>query len=809
MNRMTVLDLARRTTALQTLAAKRREDMKRRWPEIDFDANVWPIRTRYKTKLSDVRCNAACADFAGRDRGYLLALRCLFASCALKGKNVTWERLDRAWRLLAVYVPADVPLAALSRYHLNELEVQVTRDATISNAYPKRLYLNMLAAQLDYLAREGVLDRFLWNPSMTTHRTLNNLSQQRKKELKQGKAEILDRQIEAFAEATSAMLRQDERLDQIDRSVIALTNIFMCAPSRVNEALNLKIGDRFSIDHYAVRSEDRDTDSLHSAHQLLLMKGSKGAVWSPKPVLNFMIELLEQCWQIILDAGKRSRMLVNWYEQNPGQLYLPPVLEHLRGNVIDTTSLWQIVNLTSSVPNQAQLQSPRAHHWKRIVKSMGNRDSVELMIDNPKRSKRDRCRRIKALYWWAVEGYILKEVHQRMEKMRHVTISNHYYGPLSEMLVLFDQPFTPYLPDALDFTVVGGRLGKRSRCTNVFSKLGLRMSQGGREVDCYLHTHDPRRWLTTQALAARERLSDVLINKWANRLSLAQLQNYDLRSDEQKAEQSAIPLPAELEDMSRGLQDLDDQASQYGLATEIVVAHGHGISVTSMDAVCQATQDRPVARTGGNIIILYPTRFGACVHQHHEVPCRSYVCGPCREQRTVKGHLPTNEEWRKEQDLTYRSIVNQLQALVMARNRGVADDPQMLDAHLVTLVKEGLDPQGMADELIDRFHEIKHQIRDLSFRNELEQAFVARGVVKRLDNPDVPSGALIKYNNPKRHAAPGHELAIEAQYGSREEMDRQSEFFYQQHPELAPANLRLQDEGHLLADDDDEGLDDD
>lgn len=783
--------------------------MKRRWPEIDFDADVWPIRTRYKTKLSDVRFSAGKADFANHDKDYLLALRCLCALCALERENVTWERLDRAWRLLAVHVPAAVPLAALGCNHLTTLEMQVSHDATVRNAYVKRVFINMLAKQLDYLAKEGVLDRFLWNPSKETHRRLNKLSQQRKKEFKQEKAEILDSQIEAFAEATSAMLRRDERLDQTDRSVIALTNILMCAPSRVNEALTLKISDRFSIDDYVARSEDRNTDSLHSAHQLLLMKGSKGAAWSPKPVLNFMIGLLERCWQIILDAGKRSRMLVKWYEQNPNQIYLPPVLEYLRDNAIDATSLWQILNLTSSVPNERQLLSPRVHHWKRIVKSMGNSDSVELLIDNPKSSKHDRCKKIKALHWWAVEGYILKEVRRRMENMRHVTISNHYYGPLSEMLVLFDQNFTPYLPDALDFTVVCRRLGRASRYTNVFAKLSLRMSQGGKEVYCHLQTHDPRRWLTTQALAARERLSDVLINKWANRMSLAQLQNYDLRSDEHKAEQSAIPLPNELEDMSLGLQALEDQTSQYGLATEIVVTHGQGISVTSLEAVLYATEDRPVARTGGQIIILYPTRFGACVHQHHEVPCRSYVCGPCREQRTVKGHLPTNEEWRKEQELTYRSVVNQLQALVTARNRGIADDPQMLDAHLITLVTEGLDPEGMADELIDRFHEIKDQIRDLSFSNELEQAFVTRGVVKRLDDPQVPSGALIKYHNLKRHSAPGYELALDAQFGSRDQMERQTELFYQQHPELAPANLCLRDERHLLDNnDDDEGLHD-
>jgi len=158
----------------------------------------------------------------------------------------------------------------------------------------------------------------------------------------------------------------------------------------------------------------------------------------------------------------------------------------------------------------------------------------------------------------------------------------------------------------------------------------------------------------------------------------------------------------------------------------------------------------------------------------------------------------------KEAVLSNKGIVNQLQALITARNRGIADDPQLFDAHLMTLIRHGLDPQTMADDLIDRFHEIKDQIRDLSFRNELEQAFVATGVVKRLNDPNVANGALIKYHNPKRHAAPGHELAIESCFGSREEMDHQSELFYQQHMELAPGDLALQDERRLLNGDDDD-----
>lgn len=808
MNQMINFDIERRTAALQALAAKYRENMQRRLPEIDFDAETWPIKTCHKTVMVDVRFGPAIAAFSDRDSDYLLALRCLIASAALDGERTTWNAIDNAWRLLAIHLVPPIPLAALRRHHLHDLEEKVVLEATPSSAGSTGAFLATLANQLDYLARQGVVDRFLWRPSIETKQTLSKLSGEREKARKKEKAEVLDRQIEALSEATSAMLRNDERLDQLDRSCIAFVNILMAAPSRVNEPLNCKISDRFTIEDYATRPSDRVADALHSTHQLLLMKGSKGAAWSPKPILNFMIGLVEKCWQILLEGGKRSRMLVTWYEHHPDQLYLPPGLEHLRGQPISIRSLWKIINLTTSEPNDSQFAGSRINYWDKIRTPKVGQAPVEvLMIDHHRTLKSEGSKQseIMALPWAVVEAYLLKKVHARMAIMRKVTKFNHYEGHLSEMLVLVDADIMPFLPQSLADGIV------RSRLTNtpgtpasVFAKLGLRMSQDGKEVICYLATHDPRRWLTTQALAARERLSDVLINKWANRLSLGQLEAYDLRSDEQKAEQAATPLPKELADLSNGLQELEEQASQYGLSTEIVVAHGHRILVTSMEAVCQATEDRPIARTGSQILILYPTKFGACVHQHHETPCRSYVCGPCGEQRTVKGHIPTNDEWRKEAELTNRSIVNQLKALITARNRGIADDPQMLDVHLMTLIKEGLNPQAMADELIDHFHEIKDQIRELSFRNELERAFVARGVVKRLDDVEVPSGALIKYHNPKRHAAPGHEIAIETHFGSREEMDRQSELFYQQHPELAPAALRLQDERHLLAEDDDD-----
>ena len=44
----------------------------------------------------------------------------------------------------------------------------------------------------------------------------------------------------------------------------------------------------------------------------------------------------------------------------------------------------------------------------------------------------------------------------------------------------------------------------------IFEKLGLTMVVDGKIEYAWIETHDPRRWLTTQAMNARERLSDVL-----------------------------------------------------------------------------------------------------------------------------------------------------------------------------------------------------------------------------------------------------------------------------------------------------------
>ncbi|MBP5988649.1 MAG: hypothetical protein KA766_01365 [Piscinibacter sp.] len=805
------LSLSRRETALLAWAEDCGRRMSKKWPGIDFSSASWPLRTTHGAEMEDLSFATTVAAFAGKDPAYCLAARCLMAEVALTNKvKIGWKVL-RAWLLLAAL---DVPLAALRRLDICSVEEAAAKHATDRSAGTDLARLQTLGRQLDDMGRKGVIDRIGWTVSPDTKTSLLERYNNNRANFKLAKGATLDRKIEALSDATRAMLRGDRRLSTEDCASLAIANITMCAPSRINEPLTLGIDDRFTIEDYATRSAHRERDVLHSVHQLLLIKGSKGADWGAKPILNFMIDLVDHCWKRLLELGARSRKLVSWYEQNPHSLFLPPELQHLRGVDISRAALWQIVNLTSASPPEGITASIN-DLWKEFHKAGKVRK-----IPNPNPIRADGgvalAKHIQVIAWDELQPLMLSRVKSRLQAVRQVTPQIRYEGKLSNMLVLFDRRAAPWLPDSVKYHSHLLRLKrtaarKATTQPTVFEKLDIQMVEDGRVIHAYLETHDPRRWLTTMALKAKERLPDVLLNKWARRLKLSQLDSYDVNPADVKASQSAMPEVEELADMTAGLRQLESLEAQYGLESEVVVANDAGIAVTSMEAVFQATENRPVARTSNQIIILYPTRFGVCLHQHHVAPCRSYrMCGSgCNEQVVVKGHLPSNEQWRRTDDLAQQSIINQLQALITARNYELADDQDAFDLHLLTLVGKGLDATQMCKEMLDRFHELKDQIQDIAFRKKLHDAFVARGIVEQLDSSKVHSGALIKYHDPSRHAAPGHERAIEAQFGSRASMAALIEKAHETHPEFAPRPLGLEDQGHLLTGGHDEGEEDD
>ena len=204
----------------------------------------------------------------------------------------------------------------------------------------------------------------------------------------------------------------------------------------------------------------------------------------------------------------------------------------------------------------------------------------------------------------------------------------------------------------------------------------------------------------------------------------------------------------------------------------------HAIRITTMDAIHSAECNHPVAKAGDKVVLVFPTPYGICLHQHFEVGCTNYrgCGGGCSDQRLIKGHLPTNEQARKQANKLHDVIVAQVRRLTLARNRRVVHDLDKLDEHLGRMIQQHMDVEEIASRLIAEFLEIKDFIKDAAFKADLEDAYAFKGKVDRLDDPTVSSGAVIRYYNPERNGRPEQERTIEA-LGGRQSMEQEAKKF--------------------------------
>lgn len=826
MNAPNEFQRVQRRKALDDWLADQKRRMNLRFPLIDFDSDHWPIKTLYKTDQRDWYFSEPFADFADKDLSYRDALRCFVAETVIAGKPKSLSFATLGYRLLARPTPHS--LLDLTLKDLRQIEADCLHDARKNPACARVVGSTLSSLEkrfLPQLAAKDVLPRLGFSIRAEVKAELRKIHLAHKRQRNAGQGDQLDRKMEAFNDAFNALianpLDRDGKpvLSNMDREAICAGVILMCAPSRINEPLCMSIDDHITIDDYAAATIGK-TNTLHDTHKLLLMKGSKGAQWSAKPVLHFMIDALDYSINIVREQGERSRRLVEWYQKNPTTLYLPPELEHLRGQVVSMRRLAQILHMTLT-PSFNQVRGHTGAHFRELKDRVFRGPNPDMLARTGSKTFQPL---VNLLAWADVERFLLEKVHDAIAACRRVTGLNYYQGDLSKMLFLYDGDEVPFQPQAITYKKIKTRFKqtasdkKFTRPPTLFQKLAITMPVGGKIQIAEIDTHDPRRWLTTQALIHGENLSNALINKWANRLSLAQLRNYDKRSPEIKAAQAAMPEArelTELTDISNGLAAVEKLEDQFGLSTAIVTAHDAGIAMTSMDAVTEAIENRPVARSSRGIIIIYPQRFGVCFHQHHEKPCRNYSndlaasCVTCDEAASVKGHIPTNDEIRKLADQLFGSILRHLENLALTHNRGIADDPAALGEHMLTLVEKGLDRVTMvqlATHLIDNFHQINRLLKDRQLAHRLLQAFVARGVVRNLDDPNVTSGALIKFHNPTQHAEPLLEIALDA-HGGREQVERDEKALVAKYPQLAPKALGLTDQRHLIAPDDDKGED--
>ena len=117
--------------------------------------------------------------------------------------------------------------------------------------------------------------------------------------------------------------------------------------------------------------------------------------------------------------------------------------------------------------------------------------------------------------------------------------------------------------------------------------------------------------------------------------STSMLKYHDYNDEFEKARRSAAPLPEgmnEIESFSSALGEVTPSRlglqGEYGLKTRLLTSGTRTVEVTTLSEIRDAVENRPVARAGGKVIILYPTRYGVCLHQHHERACTAFNgCG--------------------------------------------------------------------------------------------------------------------------------------------------------------------------------------
>lgn len=810
MSNIVDLELFQRKKALNAWLSECKRRMNLKYPKVDFESEDWQIRTLYNTSQPNWSFNNTFKDFEEIDGSFKDVARCIIAEVVLKEKPKSMRRVLMGYRLLCnSKIDSIFGLTLIELKGVEENCLKVAKLDSIK-AGPLMSKLNSLESQISQLARLEVIPHLGFRIRKSTKDQLSNLERSNRKETNSLKISILDNKIEAFNEAINALTRNDTRLLPVDRISLCAALRLMCAPSRINEILCSSIDDHISVDDYCHPPNSKDESEIYRAHQQLLvtMKGSKGAQWSSKPILNFMIDVFRFTTDIIKSHGKQSRILLEWYQKNPNDIYLPTELEYLRGKDLTMIDLVKITQLTEH-PKRTVLYSSYLHNElkQKIFKGL-----------NPKQFQSNSSiavshKLINFVSWDDAEKLLLENVRKAMAQCRKVTEYNYYEGNLSKMLFLFDSDDTPYLPKAIYYNKLRMRLKrtetdrKNGEQSTLFENLGITMPINGKVEVAWIDSHDPRRWLTTMALRHGEKLSDVLINKWANRLSLSQLKAYDFRTAEEKADTSRLPSYKELVDISNNLEKINKIEEVFGLKPTLVSVNDAVISMTSMNQVMEVVEDRPCAKTSEQIIILYPSKFGICLHQHHETPCRRYdPCISCNSNICVKGHRDTNEEIRKFKEFVYKSILRQLERLITTHNRNYADHPETLEDHLAMLVEKGLNIEEMAEHLVVKFHEIKLMIKDKLLLKRLEEGFVATGLVKMLDDGEIANGALMKYHNPTQHAAPGIEMALYA-HGGRNKIAKDESKLVEKFPQFAPLRVGLKDQRQMISFD--ESSDDD
>ena len=278
--------------------------------------------------------------------------------------------------------------------------------------------------------------------------------------------------------------------DQVAVGAIAL----MCAaPDRVGEVLTLKADCEVTVDR-------RDKEPAYG----LRWWPEKGAEPTIKWILPMMQGVVQDALVMLRRNSDSARKVAAWYEENPGEVFLPDGLEYLRGRELQYEDVAEIVGQKSGN------QFCRIH--KIPTYRRGARDYLQF---------RDIERAVIDLL---PNGFPLLDPKSdtKYSEAMFVALRHRFRHNLTTPM--------PCMIEAVTHGVISDALGNRvgHGVQSVFSRLDLTEEDG---TPIAITSHQFRHYLNT--LAQKGGMSQLDIAKWSGRKDVRQNRAYDHVSAEE------------------------------------------------------------------------------------------------------------------------------------------------------------------------------------------------------------------------------------------------------------------------------------
>lgn len=398
-----------------------------------------------------------------------------------------------------------------------------------------------------------------------------------------------------------------------DNIVTNFVSLAMFAPSRASEILTLPVN--------CITSAQGDDGEMMGISWRPAKGGSPMTKFSTSDASE---DIAKEAVKFFTELGASARVAAKWYADNPGQLYLPPGLEHLRGQPLTLCEVGIILGRKTPIPCTS-------------AKRLGLKSLGQMTRDPERINKLSRVKATVLYSWESLESTVLAKLPAAFPILDGVSgmmwhealflVPKHALRP--------DVDTYMNVPSTLTTNMLNNQLGSNPAGVTVFSRNSMVQKDGS---PIAITTHQFRHLLNT--LAQAKHLSESLIAFWSGRKHITQNAWYD-----------HLPQEAFIESYTK----LGDNAPELSVKGPIA---GKAKAIAENNGL---THNQALKIELGAI---HSTRYGICRHDYALTPCpKDKDCTMCGEHAVVKGEPKHLAEARYQTEMHEKALQMAQQAL--------------------------------------------------------------------------------------------------------------------------------------------------